>query len=329
MLAAVIFEVAHTVFVTIAVHWGLGQHLRDLSPQNKFEAMKWISMVGGPAILSSACGRVSFALYLLRVVELAKKNHERVLKMIVIVQPIVNIATIIQIYAQCHNHPSAMWDPAVAAIAHCDSPNVQTVVGFIQSAINSLCDAILTLVPAIIVWNLQIDVRRKLALSALLTLSIFALVASIAKAVAVRNLSVQRDLTWNFVSLTVWISVENNVVIIASSIPTLRVLLSRRIRGSLTTNSARTPRENDDSGYDRTWESRRSFGAKAHCSVNIGRPRSLDDGESGVFILQPMSREDKDVSPGTSYVSRESEIIRKTTNIKVKYSEGKADDRSS
>lgn len=67
---------------------------------------------------------------------------------------------------------SGLWNYAVAAHAHCQSPMVETIIGYIQSALNSLSDVVLTVLPAVVLWNLNMPLGQRIGLGATLTLSI-------------------------------------------------------------------------------------------------------------------------------------------------------------
>ena len=95
-------------------------------------------------------------------------------------------------------------------------------------ACNTLVDLILTFLPAFVVWNLQLTQRIKLGLGILLSLSIFAAVASIVKTVKLKSIGAGGDITHNLVAFVIWFTVENNVVIAAASVPTIRPLFVRR-----------------------------------------------------------------------------------------------------
>ena len=89
--------------------------------------------------------------------------------------------TVIQIWAQCGEHIDALWNFDVAANVSCQNPEVQTVIAFVQSSLNSLCDVALTVMPALILWSLQMPLREKRRLGFFLTLSMVAFVFSIVK----------------------------------------------------------------------------------------------------------------------------------------------------
>lgn len=72
---------------------------------------------------------------------------------------------------------------------------MKTIVGYVQSALNSWADITLTAVPALILWGLQMPRRQRIILACVLMLSIFAFAASIVKAIEIRNLSETGDVT--------------------------------------------------------------------------------------------------------------------------------------
>lgn len=140
-------------------------------------------------------GRISFATFLLQLVGPTKRWQKAFLLGVIVTQLVVTIPTLIQIYTQCGAHLSAIWDPEVAAHTTCESPEVQVIIGFVQSGLNSLCDLVLTILPCFILWQLHMPIGTKIGLGAVLTLSVFALAASIVKAVEIKNLGARSDYT--------------------------------------------------------------------------------------------------------------------------------------
>ena len=124
------------------------------------------------AISSSTFGRISFAIFFLQIIGPRDRLFKYTLWGVIGVQILANLVTLIQIYAQCGTHTRALWDPAAAmAYGHCQTPMVQTIIGYVQSALNSLCDAVLTIIPVMVLWNLQMPRNQKLSLGLALTLS--------------------------------------------------------------------------------------------------------------------------------------------------------------
>ncbi|KAK4539421.1 hypothetical protein LTR36_010942 [Oleoguttula mirabilis] len=213
MLASWSSEVFHMIFVTVACTKGLGHHFAALTPTQQQHALFYtIGLVEVFAVITCMWGRLSFAAFLLYIIGPSDVQKRWALRSVIAVQILVNLIVIIQIYTQCGRHVTALWDYAAAAHATCLSPMVETIIGYVQSGVNSMCDITLTVLPAMILWNLNMPLTQKIGLGATLTLSIFAFAASLAKAVQIRNLGAKDDFTWYMVSLQTWVCIENNVV---------------------------------------------------------------------------------------------------------------------
>lgn len=161
---------------------GLGQHAANLDRRQQQNALFWVAPLTEPfAVLSPMFGRWSFSEYLLFILKGTGSKKRWCIMGVIAVQLIVNGITVIQIWAQCGKHVEALWDSDVAAHVSCQSPDVQVVIGFVQSSFNSLCDAALTVIPVLVLWNLEISRAVKVPLGLTLTASAFAFGASVVK----------------------------------------------------------------------------------------------------------------------------------------------------
>lgn len=162
-----------------AISAGLGQHVVNLDRQQQQDVLFWSAPLTEPfAVLSPTFARCSFSI-------LAGTGSKKrwAIKGVIAVQLVANGITVIQIWAQCGKHIAALWDLDVAAHASCQKPEVQTVIAFVQSSFNSLCDVALTVMPVLVLWNLQMPLRSKLRLGVMFALSLVALAFSIIKSV--------------------------------------------------------------------------------------------------------------------------------------------------
>lgn len=123
-------------------------------------------------ILTSLFGRLSFCATLLAILGYGDSKRKTVLWAIVAVQLIINIIVVVQILAQCGVQIEALYDPAVAAHASCQSHSVQTIIGYVQGSINSACDLTLAIMPVLILWSLNMPLSQKIGVGAMLTLSV-------------------------------------------------------------------------------------------------------------------------------------------------------------
>jgi hypothetical protein len=166
----------------------------SLTIEAQQQALFWtIGLVEPFAIVTCMWGRMSFAMFLLYIIGTADNRQKMVLWTVIAVQAVINAVTIIQIFAQCGAHVEALWNYAAAGDAVCQSRMVQTIIGFVQSGLNSACDLVLTISPLLVLWKLNMPMSQKIGLGAILTLSIFAFAASLVKCVQIRNLSETTD----------------------------------------------------------------------------------------------------------------------------------------
>lgn len=85
-------------------------------------------------------------------------------------------------------------------------------------------DLSLAILPISIIWNLQLNWHKKVGLSALMGLGVFACICAAIKTSKLTELNARADITYITVDLWIWNINETNVVIIAASMPTLRPL---------------------------------------------------------------------------------------------------------
>ncbi|KAL9616837.1 MAG: hypothetical protein Q9160_008327 [Pyrenula sp. 1 TL-2023] len=134
---------------------------------------------------------------------------------------ITNLANIIIIVAQCQ-HINKLWD--LNAPGTCWSRNVQVYAGYLQGGVNCTTDLIVTFLPIIILGNLKMKLRIKIALGVLMTMSIFAFVAAVIKTIQLGGLGSHGDFTYDTAPFIIWFTIENYLSIIAASVPTIRPL---------------------------------------------------------------------------------------------------------
>ncbi|GAB1312629.1 hypothetical protein MFIFM68171_02839 [Madurella fahalii] len=248
----------NSVFLTISSKWGLGQHLSVLQadPERVMYTVKWVYLCEFFSILCPCFGRISFALLLLSIIP--RSTPRRVfLWSVISVQFVVDVGTVIISFAQCRPI-EAFWDRSVNG--NCWPPYVQQYTGFTQGSVCSLVDLILALFPSTMFWNLKMKWKQKIALSSLMGLGVFAMIASIVKTVGLKALTETEDLTYAMANLAIWWTLEAYLVLIAASVPTLKPIFKTkkgqtRDRSSLGTGLSTWNRNqrikmsnNDDSG---------------------------------------------------------------------------------
>lgn len=168
-------------------------------------------------ILSPMFGRLSFMVYFLRIIVTSKPKRWFIYGLAA-QHVIINVATIILILVQCQKF-ATLWNP-FGTPGKCWSPSVQAKFGYFQGAANTATDVVLTVFPAMIVWNLQLAKNLKIALSVLLGLSSLsashlnignplltcrsAMIASIIRTALTSRIADRSDFTCEYIIENLW-----------------------------------------------------------------------------------------------------------------------------
>lgn len=193
--------------------------------------------------MSPAFARIAFCMYMLKFIGTSKRKRN-LCYFIMVSQLVINIGTMIEVLISCE-HLAQLWDFRLQG--RCWSPKVQAYLGFFQGAWNSTSDLVLTILPVMIIRNLNMELRTRIALCVVLGLSVLAMIACIVKTVELRSLGDRVDFTYNTANFVIWFTIEEYIVIIAASIPTIRPLalrLSQKWKN-------RTPNGSADHGHRR------------------------------------------------------------------------------
>lgn len=164
--------VAYTVIASIAIHavvnGGLGKHSRRLTAgqlTTTYRAWYICEILYGP---QAALTRTSIAMHLHRIV--APKNGRistwarparHLLWTFLAVLWIPSIIHLFVVALQC-DPPAHYWQRARGALGACPRQRLALNVTIAHSAISALLDWVLAFVPAAIVWNLQMPLRKKI-----------------------------------------------------------------------------------------------------------------------------------------------------------------------
>ncbi|KAK4107818.1 hypothetical protein N656DRAFT_784967 [Canariomyces notabilis] len=269
----------NSIFLTISTSWGLGQHLSVLQadPERVMYTVKWVYLCEFFSILCPCFGRISFALLLLGIIPPTSTSRRTFLKCIIVVQLVVDVGTVIISFSQCQPL-EGFWNKSIAST--CWPPFVQQYTGFTQGSVCSLIDLILALFPASMFWSLKMQWKQKVALSSLMGLGVFAMIASIVKTVGLRAITATDDLTYEMANLAIWWTLEANLVLIAASVPTLRPIFKVK-RGQI--------RDGGSAGtglgtWNRSQRIKMSTNDDSGPFVALSEPESRDEADIGVQL---------------------------------------------
>ncbi|OJJ36003.1 hypothetical protein ASPWEDRAFT_741100 [Aspergillus wentii DTO 134E9] len=257
MIVALILSITSTVFLCLSVKYGFGQDLTKIPTHHAQLVLKYIAIQIPLVTISTGIARSSFVLYLLNILGGTKK-YSITLWTVMMLQLICNIISAILPLSICRN-VRILWDPTVKT----SCGNVVSVVQFsyFSSSVNTATDLFLALFPTYIFWNLNLKLRIKITLIVLMSLGIVAMVASIIKTTKLDQVpSVTNIGATGGLSLIHWGYVENVIIIITSSVPSIRPLLISSVKKFSSVAQSRSyelsgPSANKDPSKNATFES--------------------------------------------------------------------------
>ncbi|KAI1412107.1 hypothetical protein F5Y13DRAFT_47606 [Hypoxylon sp. FL1857] len=220
MLIATAGQIAFQACLTKSLQWGLGKHDKDLSFTQLVNILKWVWLATIPGLLGTLLARVSITIFLIRLF-----GNKKWLKWYLILwttfESLATIALLIVIFVQC-SPVEGLWNPVIPARRW--DPNIELYLAFFSQSTLTFSDLTYVLFPVLIIWKLNMPNRRKIALSALMSLSLLTMTASILKTITAETSRGSQNAEYTASLGALWSAIEQSFVIIMGSIPPLRPL---------------------------------------------------------------------------------------------------------
>ncbi|KAE8381248.1 hypothetical protein BDV26DRAFT_302003 [Aspergillus bertholletiae] len=249
------------VFVQKSFHDGLGRHMWYLSSDEKKRTLKNLFTSQPLAVIASMISRSGMMCFLYNCFNSADKQVRMAIIACMAMQVVINMVTVVQIVVQCGPAPyhasdrvsyfHYMWDnlPADGSVT-CQSPSVQTTIGYVQGGFNSSIDFLLTILSAAQLWRFTLRATyrgpaprlhlcariRKMPKKARLhrawqTVSLsgpllLSGVASIVKTYLLKSIGDKNDITHNIIPFILWVKIENYSIIMATLAPMIRLCIA-------------------------------------------------------------------------------------------------------
>ncbi|KAH8779133.1 phosphatidylserine decarboxylase [Hyaloscypha sp. PMI_1271] len=199
---------------------GVGMHTASITAGEFVKMLHWQFFHSLTVTLGISLIKLSVAFFLLRLVP--GKAYKWFLHGVIIFLVAFTLSSEGTILFSCVPI-RASWDRAGEPNAKCFDNHLFTAIGMFNSIINIITDVLFASLPISVVWSLQVNLRTKLSLLAILSLGYFACAASIVKTVIQAHVLANPDSTRSD-SYFVWNSIELYIGILAASLPSLRPL---------------------------------------------------------------------------------------------------------
>ncbi|CAD6588649.1 MAG: hypothetical protein ASARMPREDX12_003397 [Alectoria sarmentosa] len=247
---ALILDFVVAIMWSIYAASGYARHLYYLNPAQISNALELNTISRSLCMFSIAIGKISVAFLIERIAGPSdwRKWLLRGISISIFVSAVI---TFTLFYAQCQP-TRALWDKDLIkeGTGNCWNPIPVNTWDLVIASYWAFLDFALAFIPVDIVWKLQLSLRKKLLLTLLLGMGVFAGICAAVKTSKVPiTVKAKTDITWKTIELLMWNGIEMNVIIIAACIPTLRPIFLILFKRPGAQNFRASVRERGHSSY--------------------------------------------------------------------------------
>jgi hypothetical protein len=210
-------------FLIVRVENGLGRHNYYVPPANRKKAMQWQMISALLWAISIGMCKISVATMLLQIKQ--ERRWKIFLYSSILLILVGTIAIYIVGFLQCRPL-AALWDPMIPG-ANCWDPKARKIQLYVSSTFVIVTDFMFSVLPVTFIRQLNRPLRDKITLCFLMGLGLVASAAGVAKTLQARNYHKTDDLLWTTTDFAIWSFVEQQLGIIAASLPCLKAAFER------------------------------------------------------------------------------------------------------
>ncbi|KAH8719322.1 hypothetical protein GQ44DRAFT_623642 [Phaeosphaeriaceae sp. PMI808] len=219
LIVSWVLVLMQSISTTVWVSYGYGMQMQDINPEN-LPILRLLGLVVPTfTITSASLSKTGFAILLLR---LAKPWIKKLIWLMILSMNIISFLAALFLWVSCTPLRKG-WHPAMEGTCWDNHPLMIHVM--FASAYSALLDFILSLLPLILLWNIQINIREKIGVIVAMSMGFFAGVITIIKTVYIPQGYDDGYISDKSTQVTIWGAVEPTVTIMAASIPVLRMFL--------------------------------------------------------------------------------------------------------
>ncbi|KAL4863304.1 hypothetical protein BDV12DRAFT_206644 [Aspergillus spectabilis] len=248
MVVALSLFIALSVLCMLGPVAGIGHKLADFESLASLQRALLLWWLGQMLyIWASAVSKIAIALALLRLT--VRRIHRIILWGICAVIIIIGLVFWLILLLDCQPI-SYFWERMdISKQGTCLSVDVLLIIAYIYSSLTIVCDVALGILPACLIWGLQMTQRTKIALCGILSLGAVASVAVVMRLPYLKNYA-DLDFLYSTYQIAIWSIMETGLAIIAGSLITLRPLFRWFLDGSSSYRRNRRSGRSGRSGRD-------------------------------------------------------------------------------
>ncbi|KAI6371870.1 hypothetical protein MCOR25_003898 [Pyricularia grisea] len=276
-------------FATVAVINGNGRHMAALTEKQQSGAILWTTVGFVPGLLSFGLPKLAVVSLLTRLLN-PKRFHKWFLWWLGLWCLASVIVTGILLLARC-NPAQSLWDFSIKGT--CFDVMYLVDFGLYAGSFSAFVDVYLAVYPAVVLFNLQLSLKKKLALSSALGIGSVSGIVAIYKTTRVPTIA-SADFSYDTSDLVVWTIIEGSTIIIAASIPVLQPLLEVILKRNPFSSNNRSKRDNPSSGYNNLSGSR---GYRFEMSDRSRQQSKKQRDELGFTVVDDANSQEEILSP--------------------------------
>jgi len=229
LLAGLVLFAATVTMSTLAAQNGVGEHHPTWGSAEMRDGIMYFTLWQLFYVSSTVPVKASICISLLRIT--MKPLFRVILLALIVLSCISTLIACIVVWATCR--PMAFtWDKTIDG-GKCSSLEMTIALSYVVSGVNIVTDWTCAIMPALILWDVQMRRKLKISVCVILGMGAIASTATLVRLKAIPSYRNTTDHLYGICEIAIWSVVEIGFGIIAGSIATLKPLFNK-IFGSTT-----------------------------------------------------------------------------------------------
>ncbi|KAL7928217.1 hypothetical protein V8C35DRAFT_318684 [Trichoderma chlorosporum] len=227
MIFAMISFILFCAVAITGIHYGTGRHYWDIKDQQDIqEALKYWYFCYIWYCVTMIMSKISIGYFLLRIT--VERIHTWIICVVMLLTVVTGIVFFFITMLQCAP-VSYFWDKNQNG--SCINIEIIIALTYLYSAFSVICDFTFAILPIVLIMQLQMNSKTKIALIPIMLMACVASAAVVVRFAYVKDFK-NVDFLWATIDIAIWSTTEQGLAITAGSLATLRPLF-RKIASKL------------------------------------------------------------------------------------------------
>ncbi|GAB1321092.1 Rhodopsin domain-containing protein [Madurella fahalii] len=275
VIICIILSLLYVALAGVAISYGGGRHVATLPPEDTSKAIYYTIISFVPGVSSFTIPKFAVVILLAKILD-PNRWHKMIMWIVSTLYLLLAIGMLVINFAQC-TPAAAQWG---GAPGYCWDRRITVDYAMALGVCSALFDFYLATYPTVVLCKLQLNWKKKLALSSSLGFGYCAAAITCYKCYTLSGLLNLVDFTYAVDDVVLWTNIEGNCVLIGACIPTLFPLVKKLFGASALGDG--TPKE---SGPTNTVVTIGSYPKNKKRAKNASQLDTID-GDTKYIILE-------------------------------------------